>query len=128
MKANVMNVLESKDYLQSRLPDFTITVQESYKDTRNNRYKFEKNGIDAAVLLAQSLPIESAMLDNIADAVINKFLKSAAKQKPVSLKEPADDSNNEVKESDAKPNNLELNFYKAAKSVVEEFESKYPMT
>ena len=119
-----MNILNTQQYLQDRLPNFNVTFEEMYKGKPNTRFIFEKDGIDAAVLLANKLDVQNDLLNNIADAVQTKFATSAPEKK---VKEEAE-AQPKITEIDGSPSELEFSFYKAARKVVTDFEAKYPMT
>lgn len=125
-----MTVPDSKDYLEKLLPGVSVEIIQNWKGQRNNRYEFSKPGIEkpAAILLAQSLNITAAMLDDIAVAVNKKF-DSAPVSIPESLAPEAvtteDIATNEVIKT---YNKIERDLYEAAKKVVEAYERKNPMT
>lgn len=125
-----MNIDESKSYLSGRLPGYTIRVEENYKGQPNNRYVFTKDGVDAAMLFARSLSISKEFLDQVVAAVLKRFNSPKADEKIAEKKLDAEESKQVADEqSDGpEPTELELKFYNAAKELIKEFESKYPMT
>lgn len=126
-----MNAQEAKAYLSEKLPTYTINVIENYKGKPNNRYVFTKDGVDAAMLFARSLSMTKEILQDVVDAVNKRFstpkdtktIEKAAEQQKDSIGEP-----HPLQREGAQPTELESNFYAAAKKVIKDFESKYPMT
>ena len=126
-----MNTNDAKEYLNTLLPDFNITIEEFYKGKPNNRYVFEKDGVDAAMLFAQKLAMTKEILQDVAAAVKKRFDTPQAIEKKLDAEEnkteaPAEQQ--KITEIAGKPSELEFSFYKAARKVVADFERKYPMT
>ena len=126
-----MNTNDAKEYLNTLLPDFNITIEEFYKGKPNNRYVFEKDGVDAAMLFAQKLAMTKEILQDVAAAVKKRFDTPQAIEKKLDAEENKTEAPAEqpkITEIAGKPSELEFNFYKAARKVVADFERKYPMT
>lgn len=129
-----MNVQETKKYLEEILPGFTITVTEYYKEKPNNHFIFEKDGVEAAMLFAQKLRVTKELLQGVATAVNKRFDSPKAIEKKLDAEEQkkvetkVNETQPKVTEFTGSPSDLEFSFYKAAKKVIADFESKYPMT
>lgn len=123
-----MNILNTQQYLQDRLPNFNVTFEEMYKGEPNTRFIFEKDGVDAAVLLANKLDVQNDLLNSIADAVQSKFSTAAPEKFAEKKAKEETETQPKITEIDGSPSELEFSFYKAARKVVTDFEAKYPMT
>lgn len=129
-----MNVQETKNYLAELLPDFNINVDERWQGKPNNRFVFERDGVDAAMLFAQKLKITQEFLQDVATAVKKRFNSPKAIEKAVEkkLEEPKKKEEAlpepQVHKFSGTPSELEFSFYRAAKQLVADFEAKYPMT
>lgn len=128
-RSGVMNVLDSKDYLEKQLPGISVNIIEYYKEKPNNRYEFSKSGISkpVALLLSQKLALTNELLDDIAVAVNRKFNEA-----PIETPAPAvamlDNEHLDTKDTISKPSELEKEFYESCKLYIAKYEREYPMT
>lgn len=135
-----MNVPDSKDYLEKQLSGVSVEIIQNWKGQKNNRYEFSKPGIEkpAAILLGQSLPLGSDMLDDIAVAVNKKFSeapisfpKKQEVQETVGQEAQPTPYREEAQEPVFKPKETAdyiHEAYVAAKRFVEAYEKDNPMT
>lgn len=123
-----MNAQEAKAYLSELLPAYTIEIIENYKGQPNNRYVFTKDGVDAAMLFARTLSMTKEMLQDVAAAVNKRFNTPKPIEKVVERQTEEVGEPHPLQREGAQPTELESNFYAAAKKVIRDFESKYPMT
>lgn len=123
-----MNILKTQEYFQNQLPDFSIRFEENYKGQKNTRFIFEQNGVDAAVLIANSLEAPDNFYDKIATAVRKKFEKSPVEAKIAEVKEAVQSAPLADNPVIASVNKVSYDLYFAAKKVVETYESENPMT
>lgn len=127
-----MNILDSKEYLEKQLNDVTVNIIEYYENKPNNRYEFSKAGIEkpVATLIAQKLPLTNEFLDDLAVAVNRKFndLPRTAEVLPKASEEVARVEPELVDNEEKQPSSIEIEFYRAAKAIVAEYEKSYPTT
>ena len=124
-----MNAQEAKDYLQEKLPDMVVEVEENYSNQHAKnatRFIFTRGEQKTNLMFKNGFKLEPDVLNGVIDAIIRKF-----GQAPKPVAKPIEPVNTtQLADSAIAPskNPISYDLYIAAKKVVETYEKENPMT
>lgn len=124
-----MTILESKEYLEQRLPGIKVEVMENYTNKHAinaTRFIFSKEGEKSANLMfKKGFNLSTDVLDGVIEAIRKKFAN--AKAAPL-VPEPQEEVQKTDRVVPMSKNSPSYDLYLAAKKVVETYEAENPMT
>ena len=124
-----MNAQDAKTYLENRLPDMAVEVEENYSNQHAKnatRYIFTRGEQKTNLMFKRGFKLDEDVLNGVIDAIIKKF--GAAPKAPVAEVLEAVKAQEPQVAPAPVSSNLSYDLYLAAKAVVEAYERDNPMT